>query len=255
VDVTARFAEVVGRPVDSVPLDEALLLIAAHHHPVDVVTQRRRLDELAAGCEPGSLASLRRVLFEEAGFRGDDGDYHHPDNSFLDRVVDRRRGLPILLSVLAAEVGRRAGVCLVPVGLPGHFLLRDCADEDLFVDPFAGGRVLHAADCAALFRRLHGGQPFRPELLEPVDARAVVARVLANLVRSFLDRGPVGSLAWAVHLRALVVGGDAWTMAARLRERTGDWASAAVAWDQLADAGLELPQARARAVAARARCN
>jgi regulator of sirC expression with transglutaminase-like and TPR domain len=246
VDVTGRFAEVVSGPVDALPLDEALLLIAAHDHPVDIPAQRARLDELAAACEPSNLQSVLEVLFVTGGLRGDEVDYHHPDNSFLDRVLDRRRGLPILLSVVTAEVAARCGVCLAPVGLPGHFLLRDCADDDGFIDPFHGGRRLDRAGCEALFGRLHPGTPFDAAFLEPVDSRAVVARVVTNLVRTYLQRGPVGSLAWAAHLRAVVVGGDAWRVAARLRERTGDWWRAAEAWTAAGDeAGAEAARARA----------
>jgi regulator of sirC expression with transglutaminase-like and TPR domain len=247
VDVTGRFAEVVGRPVEVLPLDEALLLIAAHDHPVDVGGQQARLDDLASGCEPANLASVLEVLFGTGGLRGDEVDYHHPDNSFLDRVLDRRRGLPILLSVVTAEVAARSGVCLAPVGMPGHFLLRACADGDTFVDPFNGGRRLDRAGCETLFTRLHPGTPFDPRFLEPVDRRAVVARVVTNLVRTYLQRGPIGSLAWAAHLRAMVVGGEAWRVAARLRERTGDWWLAAEAWDAVGEA--------ANAAAARARAN
>jgi regulator of sirC expression with transglutaminase-like and TPR domain len=247
VDVTTRFAELLAAPVETLPLDEALLLVAAHDHPVDIPFQRGRLDALAAACEPASLTSLLSVVFQEGGLRGDDTDYHHPDNSFLDRVLDRRRGLPILLSVLTAEVGARTGVCLAPVGLPGHFLLRDCAGDGVFVDAFDGGRLIDQAECEAIFRRLHPGQPFEPSFLDPIDGRAVVARVITNLLRTYLQRGPVGSLAWAAHLRAVVVGGDAWRVAARLRERTADWELAAEAWDALGDA--------ANAATARARVN
>jgi regulator of sirC expression with transglutaminase-like and TPR domain len=188
--------------------------------------------------------------------RGDEVDYHHPDNSFLDRVLDRRRGLPILLSVLTAEVAARSGVCLAPVGLPGHFLLRDCADDDVFVDSFHRGRLIDQRECEAMFRRLHPGQPFHPSFLEPIDSRAVVARVVTNLVRTYLQRGPIGSLAWAAHLRALVVGGDAWRVAARLRERTGDWHQAAEAWEAVAAAGGSgADDAAASAATARARAN
>ena len=245
--MTSRFAEVVAGPVESMPLDEALLLVAAHDHLVDVPFQRQRLDDLAARCDQASLPSVLAVLFEDAGVRGDEVDYHHPDNSFLDRVLDRRRGLPILLSVLTAEVAARAGVCLAPVGLPGHFLLRDCAADGVFVDAFDRGRLIDRTECEAIFRRLHPDQPFEASFLEPIDSRAVVARVLTNLVRTYLQRGPVASLSWASHLRALVVGGDAWRVAARLGERTGDWDRAAAAWDEVGEAG--------RAAAARARAN
>jgi len=246
----------VAAPADALALDEALLVVAAHDHPVDIPAQRYRLDELAARCEPGELGSIVEVLFAEVGLRGDDDDYHHPDNSFLDRVLDRKRGLPILLSVLMAEVAARCGVCLAPVGMPGHFLLRDCAADGVFVDPFHGGRLLDAAGCEAIFRQLHPAEPFHAGYLEAVDSRSVLARLLTNLMRTYLQRGPVASLAWSAHLRAMVLGGDTWRLAARLRERTGEWQLAAEAWDQVARQGGDTSAAaRVSSAALRARVN
>ena len=229
MDPTERFAELVAGPVDTMPLDEAVLLVAAHDHAVDIPAVRAGLDALAARCAAPTVDAVVALLFEDERFGGDEADYHHPDNSFLDRVVERRRGLPILLSVLAAEVGARAGVCLAPVGMPGHFLVRDCADPDGFVDPFHGGRRLDRAGCAEVFAALHPGVPFDDRFLDPVDGRAVLLRLVTNLVRTFTLRGPVTSLAWALHLRALVAGGDAWLPVARVRERLGDWVGAAAA--------------------------
>ncbi|HET6665391.1 MAG TPA: transglutaminase-like domain-containing protein [Acidimicrobiales bacterium] len=254
--MTRRFAALLDGPPDSLPVDEVLLLVAAHDHPVDVALQRARLDDLAARCTPGSLESVLDVVFAQEGFQGDRDDYHHPDNSFLDRVLDRHRGLPILLSVLTAEVAARNEVCLAPVGMPGHFLLRVCDDEDTFVDPFDRGRLLDPAGCRAIFASLHPDRPFDPAFLDPIDSRAVVVRVVTNLLNTFLQRGPVASLAWAAQLRAIVLGGEAWRLAARLRERTGDWDLAAQAWDALGEgAGADQREAAARAGAARARTN
>jgi regulator of sirC expression with transglutaminase-like and TPR domain len=257
VDATARFVEVVRGPAPTVPLDEALLLVAAHDHDVDLDEAHAALDALAERCPEGDLDGVLEALFRgDEPFVGDQVDYHHPDNSFLDRVVERRRGMPILLAVVAIEVGERAGVCLAPVGMPGHFLLRDCHDPDAFVDPFHGGRRLDAAACELLFRRLHPGQDFDARYLEPVDRPTVVARVLTNLVHTYLQRGPVGSLAWASHLRAEVLGGEAWRMAARSLERVGDWEAAADAWDALAAGGSDgANDAATTAAAVRARCN
>jgi regulator of sirC expression with transglutaminase-like and TPR domain len=208
VDPTERFAELLAGPADAVPLDEAALLVAAHDHEVDVAAQRARLDVLADGC-PSSVDAVLDRLFGADGFRGAREDYHHPDNSFLDRVLDRREGLPILLSILTAEVGARAGVCLAPVAMPGHFLLRDCADTDTFIDAFHGGRLLDRDACVAIFEGIHPGAPFRPEFLEPVAHRLVLLRLLTNLVATYTTRGPFESVAWATRLRSMVTGGDA----------------------------------------------
>jgi regulator of sirC expression with transglutaminase-like and TPR domain len=250
VTPTERFAELLAGPPDVLPLDEAVLLVAAHDHDVDADAVRRQLDALAARCQAPTVDAVVDLLFGEEGFAGDDEDYHHPDNSFLDRVLERRKGLPILLSVLTAEVGARAGVCLAPVGMPGHFLVRDCADEDRFVDPFHGGRRLDRAACAEIFRSLHPGVEFEERYLDPVDGRAVVLRIVTNLVRTYTTRGPVASLAWALHLRALIAGDDAWLPVARVRERLGDWEGAAAAM-----AAVGTDDADLRATAIRARIN
>ena len=247
---TERFAELLAGPPDLLPLDEAVLLVAAHDHDVDLDAARRRLDALAARCATPTVDAVVDVLFGDEGFAGDADDYHHPDNSFLDRVLERRKGLPILLSVLAAEVGARAGVCLAPVGMPGHFLVRDCADEDGFVDPFHGGRRLDRAGCADIFRSLHPGVAFEERFLDPVDGRTVLLRIVTNLVRTYSTRGPVTSLAWALHLRAVIAGDDAWLPVARVRERLGDWEGAAAAMSAVGTDDADL-----RATAIRARSN
>ena len=192
-----------------------MLLVAAHDHEVDVATQRARLDLLAEGC-PADLGAVLERLFDEEGFAGAVNDYHHPDHSFLDRVLDTRRGLPILLSIVVSEVAARAGVCVAPVAMPGHFLLRDCVDTDRFIDPFHGGRLLGRDECEAIFASLHPGTPFRDDFLTPVDHRVVLLRVLTNLVATFTTRGPFESVAWASKLRALVSGADAQQEMARL---------------------------------------
>jgi len=208
MDPTGRFAELVAGPDDALALDEAVLLVAAHDHAVDVAAQRARLDALARGCA-ATLEGVLERLFAEEGFAGAENDYHHPDHSFLDRVLDTRRGLPILLSIVVTEVAARAGVCVAPVAMPGHFLLRDCVDTDVFIDPFHGGRLLDRDECVAIFRAIHPGAPFREDFLAPVDHRLVLLRVLTNLVATYRVRGPFESVAWATKLRSLVTGGDA----------------------------------------------
>jgi regulator of sirC expression with transglutaminase-like and TPR domain len=257
-DPTRRFAELVALAPDELPLAEAVLLVAAHDHDLDVAAQLARLDGLAARVPHGDVGELLLLLFDDEGFTGDSSDYHHPDNSFLDRVLDRRRGLPILLSVLVAEVAARAGICLAPVAMPGHFLLRDCHDDDRFVDPFDNGALLDREGVGRIFARLHGGARPPASALEPVGPDVVLARVVTNLVHTYGQRGPVRSLAWAAQLRAVVVGGSAWEAAALVRERTGEWHLAADAWEQLATATRD-PEAATvaarRALGARARSN
>jgi regulator of sirC expression with transglutaminase-like and TPR domain len=202
VNPTTRFRELVQRPPDEVPLDEAALVIAAHARPnLDVAAELRLLDRLAAGIPDRTLDEWRRHLFVELGFSGDVARYYDPSNSFLDQVVRRRRGLPITLSVLGIEVGRRVGLRLEGVGLPGHFLLRH--GPDAYVDPFDGGRILDRMGCLDRFRAVNGpAARFLPSYLEPVGPHAILARMLNNLKSVYAGRGEVAALSWVYDLRA-----------------------------------------------------
>lgn len=199
---TERFAEMMQRAEDEVALDEVALLIAAHDHDVDVPAQLARLDELATGAPP-SPDALSTYLFVERGFVGNSVDYSDPRNSFLDEVLDRRLGLPIALSVLMIEVGRRVGLGLVGIGMPGHFLVG--AEHGVFFDPFHSGERLDADGCRERFSTTQGDAAFLTEYLEPVGAHTIVARMLANLVRSYAARDPARAV-WAVRLRLRVPG-------------------------------------------------
>src|SRR5918994_7783730 len=107
-DITDRFAELVRGPEERCELDVGALLIAAHaRRDLDVDAQLRRLDELAAGCPGSDLEALTSHLCGTLGFRGDTDDYSNPRNSLLDVVLDRRLGIPISLSIVMLEVGRR----------------------------------------------------------------------------------------------------------------------------------------------------
>src|SRR5262249_34975816 len=141
VDHTSRFAEVVARPDAEIPLDEAAFLIAAHVRRdvrVDVDARLRELDAVAErGGGVEGAGALARWAFETEGFAGNRMAYGDPLNSCLDAVLDRRLGLPITLSVLMIEVGRRLGVAVRGVGMPGHFLVSAGPDE--WYDPFHRG--------------------------------------------------------------------------------------------------------------------
>ena len=201
--MTERFAELVARPDDEIPLDEAALLIAAHARPeLDLAAEFGRLDDLAAGCKEATLDGLTRHLFDELGFRGNTENYQDPDNSYLDQVVRRGLGLPITLSVVVMEVGRRLGVPLDGVGMPGHFLVRHRSEPGTFLDPFGGGRRLDAHGCRMIFESL-GGANWDDAYLTPVGARAILNRMLLNLQGLFLP-SDLRSAAWVLELRLTI---------------------------------------------------
>lgn len=261
IDVTDRFAEAVTRPEAEVALDQAALLIAAHARPdLDLATELGRLDDLAAGVGEPTLDGLVRHLFRDLGFAGNVRDYYDPRNSYLDQVVERRLGIPITLSVLAITVGRRLGVPLSGVSMPGHFLLRDRVDPTVFVDPYHRGARLDADGCARVFHGIQGDAvAFDPTFLEPVGARTILVRMLANLRSVFLAAGEREAVVWAVRLRTLVPGAgpdDRADLATALAA-TGDYVGAARELDGVAaTVGGPLGEQHARAASAlRARLN
>lgn len=204
MEATERFADLVQRA--DFPLDEAASLIAAHGDPhCDVDRQLRRLDELAGAVPEVTLEALTRSLFGTCGFAGDRVDYYDPRNSYLHAVLDRRRGIPITLSVVLIEVGRRVGVELVGIGTPAHFLVRTTGTAPVYVDAFSGGRQLDRAALDALFTRLAPGVDLDP-YLRAVTPREVVQRMLGNLVAIHRRRNDRSGLLWATRLRTLVPG-------------------------------------------------
>jgi len=264
--VTDAFIALVQGPEKALHLDHAALLMAAHARPeLDVGAELDRVDELAAGCPEPTLEAVRRLLFEELGFSGDTGDYGDPRNSFLDQVLDRRLGIPISLSVLMIEVGRRVGVPLVGVGMPGHFLVRHTAPPRVLVDPFHGGRLVDADACAALVATLFGSGATMPaSVLDAAPPRAILARMLANLKRSYFERRDPAGLLWVGRLRATIPGVDPRELGelAQVLANLGRFGEAADALDELAnldpsaraDAG-SAPSIQAQAQALRARLN
>jgi len=198
-----RFAAAVARPPETVPLDEAALCIAAHADPaVDVDAYLTRIDDLAGEVRTPTLDGLVRHLYSSGRFAGNTDDYYDPRNSLLHEVLDRRVGIPITLAVLGMEVGRRIGVPLSGVGMPGHFLVRDKVDTSVFIDPFHAGRELDADGCRALHRSMAGPMaPWDPDFLLPVERPAIVARILANLRVIYQRSHEIDSLRWVLRLR------------------------------------------------------
>jgi len=265
-DVTERFVEVVHRAPDTIPLDEAMLLIAAHAHPsLDLAARLEQLDALADAVRVRDPDGVAQWLFGPAGFTGNTTAYYDPANSYLDDVLDRRLGIPITLSILMMEVARRVEVQLVGVGMPGHFLVGvpDPGADDrvsYWYDPFHGPDRIGFAECAALFARSHAASPddLRVEQLAPVGSLAILDRVLANLQSALLRRDPASAV-WPTRLRLRLpsVSRDRRVELATTLGNLGQFGEAAAVFDALAD---ELdPGAAARAQRAasqlRARAN
>jgi regulator of sirC expression with transglutaminase-like and TPR domain len=257
VQPTERFAELVEGPDDQIPLDEAALLIAAHDHPVDVPAELSALDELAAQLPADAGAdAVAAFLFRDLGYAGNTVDYGDPRNSFLDEVRLRRLGIPITLSVLMIEIARRIGVELHGVGMPGHFLVG--AGPGVFYDPFHAGARLDSEGCRDLLATARADIAFRAEYLAPVPTTAILSRMLANLVNTYLQRDPQSAV-WAVQLRLRVPGLPAAERrhAAAVLGSLGRFAEGAAVLDELAAGadGADARRAEREAAALRARAN
>ncbi len=137
-----------------------------------------------------AVAALVRVLVHEAGFQGDPEDYYNPQNSYLSAVIERKRGLPILLSALWMLVGEQAGSKVEGIGLPGHFIVRVGGEDGVLVDPFAGGRTMTVADCAQMVATLSNGTVAWSETyLAKTSLDSLLERVLRNLMHSYQRSG------------------------------------------------------------------
>jgi regulator of sirC expression with transglutaminase-like and TPR domain len=182
---------------DHIHLDCAALHLARDAHPaLNIHRYLDLLDGLAAevaALRPGLEATvryevLRQVLVHNHGLKGNQRDYYHPDNSYLNRVLDTRRGIPISLSIIWLEVARRLKWPVGGVALPGHFLVRlDDPERFVLVDPFHGGRTLSLGDCQNLVEQGYDGKvPFTTDYLRPVNTRNILLRLLNNLRNIFL---------------------------------------------------------------------
>lgn len=207
-DARARFEALLSH--EDVPLAEAALAIAAEEYPaLDPGHYVARLDDLAARVRRHAphairaatlLMAVRTVLFEEERFRGNDEDYYDPRNSFLNEVLDRRLGIPLSLSLVYMEVARRAGLPLQGVAFPGHFLAKYAppGGPEVFIDAYNGGEVLSADECVARFQAASHGRPVEPRHLAGVGPRQILARMLHNLKRIYLERSDDVRLWWVV---------------------------------------------------------
>jgi regulator of sirC expression with transglutaminase-like and TPR domain len=238
VDARERFVAAVDQPGAELPLDVAALCIAAHAHPgLDIDEWTGRLDDLAARVPASGFDALAEHLFQRECFVGNIDNYDDPENSFLDSVIDRRLGIPITLSVLMIAVGRRLGIDVQGVGMPGHFLVVDGERGNVWCDPFHGGARLDISGCRRRFDLVYGGaMPFQIGFLAPTPPRAIVARMLANLERGKLAGDPV-QRAWmcGLHLDIPGIATEERIQLADQLAATGDVMRAAREFDALAD--------------------
>jgi regulator of sirC expression with transglutaminase-like and TPR domain len=198
----ARFQEIIKRADEAVDLAEAALLIAKSAYPdLDVGRYLARIEELARdirarvpedSTEAELISALNRFLFEEQGFGPNVDDYYDPRNSYLNEVLDRRVGIPITLSILYIEVGRRVGLPLQGVSFPGHFLVKcKLAEGMVILDPYCGGISLSLQDLQHRLREARGGEVSRAivaGMLVSASKKDILVRMLRNLKAIYLEQ-------------------------------------------------------------------
>ena len=197
-EVWNQFDYIVGVPDEEIDLARAALLIAATEYPgLSIERELFRIDAIAEGVAARmdddtplyQLNTLSEYLFDELKFAGNHTNYHDPRNSFLNDVIERRVGIPITLSLLYIEVGKRLGVPLLGIGMPGHFIVRHRDEFDVFVDPFHGGILLSEDECAERVKQVtQGALAWDRNYLQPVKSREFIARMLRNLKVVYLQR-------------------------------------------------------------------
>jgi regulator of sirC expression with transglutaminase-like and TPR domain len=174
---------------------------------LEAMRDRIRL-RAASGRPAAVLAHAHAVMFDDAGFRGDEQDYYLPKNSYLPDVLQRRRGLPISLCLVYKAVLAPLGVAVDGIAAPGHFMMRVALpnEKPMLVDAFSGGRVLDRKEALTRVAQMTR-QPFRDddELLPVASHRLWLTRMLNNLQSVFSSAGRERDLAAMQELRAVLV--------------------------------------------------
>ena len=198
--MSERLRQIVSGPDEDISLAEAALLIAGHGYPeLNVAAYLSRIEELAYMLRlrideddsiPERISALNQFLFGELGFAANSDDYYDPRNSFLNEVLERRTGIPITLSVIYIELGRKVGLPLQGVSFPGHFLVKCAVPEGAVVlDPYSGGISLGLPDLQKRLREVQGGEVSRAivaELLVSATNKEIIVRLLRNLKAIYL---------------------------------------------------------------------
>ncbi len=189
------FDEMVRNETSEFRLAHAALLWARDEYPsiapAKYLERLRVLADRIDGADAYTgherVEAIRQVLAEQESFRGNYEDFTNPANSYLNRVIDTRRGIPISVCVIWLDVAAQLEWPISGVNLPGHFIVRyDGVGEEFFFDPFNEGRELAHADCERIVKAVCGADAvLSEEHLAPVDARSALARMLGNLYATY----------------------------------------------------------------------
>lgn len=194
-EIRARFEVIAATPDCDIKLDEAALIIAAETQPsLDVNACLKNLDVLANNFEASSnqntqfgvsVNGLIDYIHNELGFSGNVRDYYDPSNSYLNRVLEHKVGIPITLAIVHLALGERLNIPVAGINFPGHFLVKYGDAKGQYVDPFTG-RILSEPDCATLLKQIAGPRAvLESGYFEIARAHDIMVRILDNLKQIF----------------------------------------------------------------------
>jgi regulator of sirC expression with transglutaminase-like and TPR domain len=202
-ETMSRWERILRSPAEEIDLAEGALVIAAdEYRDLDVDAYMHRVEDIGATLRrrlrsdistSEAILALNRYLFEELGFAANTGEYYDPRNSYFNQVIDRRLGIPITLSLVYIETGRRIGLSLHGISFPGHFLVK-CVVRDgaIVLDPYAKGVSLSLEDLQQRFKAAHDGLEPGPAVIKGMLAAAnpkdILARLLRNLKAIYMQR-------------------------------------------------------------------
>lgn len=198
--------DALGRKGENLDLEEGAAYLASFAYPSltradiagpldELASEADRLIDSADGDPEEELTVLRRYLFKVKGFQGNVRRFNDPENSYLNRVLERRYGIPITLSCVYLLVAWRLDLAAHGIGLPGHFIVgHELPSSVVLLDPFHEGRILTIRDCETLVRQ--HGLSFREEYLAKTSNKQILIRMIVNLINIYTDQKEAEKVGW-----------------------------------------------------------
>ncbi len=193
------FLQETNKPDRQINLAKAALIYAKYEYPklqiqdylttLDIISERVK-DSLPNNLYPLKvIKTINHYLFKELNFRGNTSNYYDPCNSYINKVIDKKIGIPITLSVIYLEIAKRLNFPMVGIGMPGHFIIRpEFENVGIFVDVFNQGEILFREDCEIKLQEIYQ-QPvtLADHFLTPVSNQQILGRMLTNLKYIYLN--------------------------------------------------------------------
>jgi len=198
ISAVASLQSLVRKNSSAIPLYEGALIIASAFDPdVEISEQLTLLDNLSHAARQDinseqnplqMVNALNSYLFDHLGLIGNESNYYDPRNSFVNQVLKNRTGIPITLSLIYIEIGRKLGIPFEGVGMPGHFLVRHANEVSFYIDPFHRGAILSKDECANLMQKTNPSVRWSDNFLLPISNIEILARILRNLCAIWLQQ-------------------------------------------------------------------